>query len=332
MDCPDSLRRVFEFCTLVSHLDFNLARSQSSAGLVPGAPHSQSENGYACIKGSASPFRLCTCVLCVTRAPVVREPAPKVFGKLRLSSSLCVCCRWLANKETTWALDSWRLYFIHCKKITISYFILCSENKTLGKCVPLITLRKLGAAVAERLDYPPHKKANRVQSPAGPIPDFRLWESSRTMQLVSGFSRGSSVSSSLSFRRCSILTSVALIDSQDLAVKSRPIRSESPLYTTVGTAILLVSVSPLTALLLVHTTLDILTVLYNVHRWLVIIHWGRRDDYASSEITENTCKGSPACMVFLAGKGGSYKGSTGTRYKSSIASTRRALNWRAVFS
>ncbi|KAJ8873598.1 hypothetical protein PR048_024416 [Dryococelus australis] len=35
---------------------------------------------------------------------------------------------------------------------------------------------------------------------------------------------------------------------------------------------------------------------------------------------------------FLAEKRGSYKGHTGTHYKSAIASTRRALNWRAVFS
>ncbi|KAJ8871827.1 hypothetical protein PR048_028167 [Dryococelus australis] len=35
-------------------------------------------------------------------------------------------------------------------------------------------------------------------------PDFRMWESCRTMPLVGGFSRGSPVSPGLSFRRCSI--------------------------------------------------------------------------------------------------------------------------------
>ncbi|KAJ8872509.1 hypothetical protein PR048_026115 [Dryococelus australis] len=45
-------------------------------------------------------------------------------------------------------------------------------------------------------------------------------ESCRTMPLVGGFSRGSSVSPVLSFRRCSILISIALIGSRDLAVKS----------------------------------------------------------------------------------------------------------------
>ncbi|KAJ8867230.1 hypothetical protein PR048_031029 [Dryococelus australis] len=47
-------------------------------------------------------------------------------------------------------------------------------------------------------------------------------ESCRTMPLVGGFSRGSLVSSTPSFRRCSMLTSITLIGSQDIAVKSRP--------------------------------------------------------------------------------------------------------------
>ncbi|KAJ8871644.1 hypothetical protein PR048_027971 [Dryococelus australis] len=42
------------------------------------------------------------------------------------------------------------------------------------------------------------------------------------MPLVGGFSGGSSVSPALSFRRCSILTSITLFGSQDLDVKSRP--------------------------------------------------------------------------------------------------------------
>ncbi|KAJ8870470.1 hypothetical protein PR048_029492 [Dryococelus australis] len=58
--------------------------------------------------------------------------------------------------------------------------------------------------------------------PGRVTPDLRMWESCRTMRLVGGFSRGSPVSPALSFRRCSILTSVTLIGSQDLDVKSRP--------------------------------------------------------------------------------------------------------------
>ncbi|KAJ8887415.1 hypothetical protein PR048_013630 [Dryococelus australis] len=52
--------------------------------------------------------------------------------------------------------------------------------------------------------------------------DFRMWESCRMMPLVGGFSRGFPVSSSLSFQHCSIYTSIILIGSQDLDVKSRP--------------------------------------------------------------------------------------------------------------
>ncbi|KAJ8894916.1 hypothetical protein PR048_000223 [Dryococelus australis] len=56
-----------------------------------------------------------------------------------------------------------------------------------------------GAAVAERLACSPPTYANRVQSTAGSLPDFRTWESCRTMPLV-----GSPVSSVLSFLPCSI--------------------------------------------------------------------------------------------------------------------------------
>ncbi|KAJ8882029.1 hypothetical protein PR048_018517 [Dryococelus australis] len=59
-------------------------------------------------------------------------------------------------------------------------------------------------------------------------PEFRMWESCRTMPLGGGFSRGSLVSPALSFRRCSILTSITLIGSQDLDAKSR----RSPYPTT----------------------------------------------------------------------------------------------------
>ncbi|KAJ8883483.1 hypothetical protein PR048_015327 [Dryococelus australis] len=75
--------------------------------------------------------------------------------------------------------------------------------------------------MAERLARSPPTKANRVQSSAG-SPDFRKWESCRTIPLVGGFSRGSPVSPAPPFRRRSILTPITLIGAQDLAVKSRP--------------------------------------------------------------------------------------------------------------
>ncbi|KAJ8886045.1 hypothetical protein PR048_012251 [Dryococelus australis] len=72
---------------------------------------------------------------------------------------------------------------------------------------------RLGATVAERLARSPPIKANRAQSPAG-LPDFRKWESCRTMTLVCRFSRGSPASPAPSFRRRSIFTSTTLIGSQ----------------------------------------------------------------------------------------------------------------------
>ncbi|KAJ8895462.1 hypothetical protein PR048_000795 [Dryococelus australis] len=62
----------------------------------------------------------------------------------------------------------------------------------------------------------PPTKANRVQSPAGSL-DFRKWESCRTMPLVGGFFRGSSISPAPSFQRRSIFTSITRFGCQDLA-------------------------------------------------------------------------------------------------------------------
>ncbi|KAJ8876500.1 hypothetical protein PR048_020945 [Dryococelus australis] len=76
----------------------------------------------------------------------------------------------------------------------------------------------LGAAVAKRLACSPPTKADRVQSPTGPLPGFRKWASCRTKPLVGGFSRGSPVFPTLSFPRYSILASIALIGSKDFAV------------------------------------------------------------------------------------------------------------------
>ncbi|KAJ8873906.1 hypothetical protein PR048_024742 [Dryococelus australis] len=58
--------------------------------------------------------------------------------------------------------------------------------------------------------------------PGRVTPDFSMWELCRTMTLDGGFYRGSPVSLALSFRRCSIITSITLIGSQNLDVKSRP--------------------------------------------------------------------------------------------------------------
>ncbi|KAJ8871348.1 hypothetical protein PR048_027665 [Dryococelus australis] len=66
----------------------------------------------------------------------------------------------------------------------------------------------------------PPTKENRVQPPAGSL-DFRKWDSCRTIPLAGGFSRGSPAPS---FRRRSIITSTALIGSEDLDRRCRPWR------------------------------------------------------------------------------------------------------------
>ncbi|KAJ8886185.1 hypothetical protein PR048_012394 [Dryococelus australis] len=82
-------------------------------------------------------------------------------------------------------------------------------------------MSRQGAAVDERLAGSPPTKAIWVQFSAG-SPDFCIWGSCRTMPLVGEFSRGSPVSSALSFQWRSILTSITLIGSEDHSVKGRP--------------------------------------------------------------------------------------------------------------
>ncbi|KAJ8874542.1 hypothetical protein PR048_025402 [Dryococelus australis] len=52
--------------------------------------------------------------------------------------------------------------------------------------------------------------AKWVRFPEGSLPNFCIWESCRTIQLVSGFARGSPVSLFRAFWRCSILTSLLI--------------------------------------------------------------------------------------------------------------------------
>ncbi|KAJ8874899.1 hypothetical protein PR048_022789 [Dryococelus australis] len=63
----------------------------------------------------------------------------------------------------------------------------------------------------------------------------------RIMSLVCGFSRRSPVSPALSFRCCSTLTSITLVDSQDLAVKRRPNLFTRSLERNVASAYSIVS-------------------------------------------------------------------------------------------
>ncbi|KAJ8869005.1 hypothetical protein PR048_030551, partial [Dryococelus australis] len=83
------------------------------------------------------------------------------------------------------------------------------------------TCSSSGATVDERLDSSPPTKANRVQSPAGSLPDFSKWGSCLTMPLVGGFSRGSPVPPPLYYGAVSFSPRFTLIGSQDLLVLRR---------------------------------------------------------------------------------------------------------------
>ncbi|KAJ8886137.1 hypothetical protein PR048_012346 [Dryococelus australis] len=98
------------------------------------------------------------------------------------------------------------------------------QNRELGvySLLRWVGTCKIGATGSERLTCSHPTKTSRIQSHAWSLPDFRMWESCRTIPLVGAFSRGSPVFPTLSFRRCSILTSITLIDSQDLGVKRHP--------------------------------------------------------------------------------------------------------------
>ncbi|KAJ8898005.1 hypothetical protein PR048_003365 [Dryococelus australis] len=114
----------------------------------------------------------------------------------------------------------------------LSYSLLIQVDSQLDRKLREVVLHEnsartsagilFGTTLAGRLGCTPPTMVNRVQSPAGSLPDLSMRESWRTMPLVAGFSRGSSVSPALSFRRCSTLTSIIIIDFRDFAVESRP--------------------------------------------------------------------------------------------------------------
>ncbi|KAJ8894619.1 hypothetical protein PR048_007283 [Dryococelus australis] len=87
----------------------------------------------------------------------------------------------------------------------------------------------LGAAVGVWGASPSHKVTllashqGEASSISGPVtPGFPHMGSCRAMKLLGGFPRGSPFLSPFHSGRCSILTSITLIGSQELAVKSRP--------------------------------------------------------------------------------------------------------------
>ncbi|KAJ8867659.1 hypothetical protein PR048_031462 [Dryococelus australis] len=175
-----------------------LAYRRGELGSIPGgAALGLSHAGIVLLHFEASPYS--------TRFALIgsRLPGGSVAGGRCLSSS----GHW--NEETT--EDG-------CVRASTSAIIISLQNHEKGG---------VGSALAKRLARSPPTKA--VQSPAG-SPNFRKWESCRTMPLVDGFSRGFPVSPSPSFRRRSIFTSITLIGSQDLAAMAHFIRvAVSPL-------------------------------------------------------------------------------------------------------
>ncbi|KAJ8866516.1 hypothetical protein PR048_032359 [Dryococelus australis] len=85
-----------------------------------------------------------------------------------------------------------------------------------------------GLLASRSARLPPRRTG--IESLGGLLPYFCIRELYRTMPLVGEFSRGSPVSPAPSFRRYSILTSITLIGSQDLAVKSSPNLFSHSLY------------------------------------------------------------------------------------------------------
>ncbi|KAJ8873405.1 hypothetical protein PR048_024221 [Dryococelus australis] len=84
-----------------------------------------------------------------------------------------------------------------------------------------------GEGKGRSLRKPPYQRHRPARFPTCqpgvllPVRTLSNWESCRTMPLVGGSSQGTPVFIALSFRRRSILTSIILIGSQDLGVKSR---------------------------------------------------------------------------------------------------------------
>ncbi|KAJ8868675.1 hypothetical protein PR048_030214 [Dryococelus australis] len=120
----------------------------------------------------------------VARASIPMSVARAMFSTLVASVKALIGCNSTRCDET---------------QRSISFFLKKKKKKNLYTV----------AAVAERLACSPPTKANRVQSPAGPPPDFRVWESCRTMPLP------------LNSSAALFSPHFILIGSQGLVVKSR---------------------------------------------------------------------------------------------------------------
>ncbi|KAJ8884295.1 hypothetical protein PR048_016152 [Dryococelus australis] len=120
-----------------------------------------------------------------------------------------------AHKES---IVTWQWQWEH-QTVRLDLLHYCTLIATLHRQLQVQNTKSQGA-VTEWLACSPPTKVNQAQYLAG-SPDFRKWESCRTMSLVGGFSWGSPISLAHSFRCFSILTSITLISSQDLTISFR---------------------------------------------------------------------------------------------------------------
>ncbi|KAJ8894519.1 hypothetical protein PR048_007176 [Dryococelus australis] len=97
-----------------------------------------------------------------------------------------------------------------------------SDIRRVSQRLALPIRESVGATVAERLACSPPTKAIRVQSLAGSLQIFACGNRTGRCRWSTGVSRGSLISSTPLFRRCSTLTSITLIETQDLDDRSCP--------------------------------------------------------------------------------------------------------------
>ncbi|KAJ8895983.1 hypothetical protein PR048_001324 [Dryococelus australis] len=127
------------------------------------------------------------------------------------------------SQTRTPGTSSYDVWFVYAFRIPIGSRVLhivsvkCDRSLCWAVCsTPVVGVGRSQECVKRGIGDP-------GSIPGRVTPDFRVWESCQTMPLVGGYSRGSPVFSlALSYRRCSILSSITLIGSQDLDVNSRP--------------------------------------------------------------------------------------------------------------
>ncbi|KAJ8888778.1 hypothetical protein PR048_008270 [Dryococelus australis] len=188
--------------------------------------------------------------------------------------------------------------------------------------------------------------------PGRVTPDFRMWESCRTMPLAGEFSRGSPVSPTLSFRRSSILSSITLFGSQDLDIKNHSnLLTHSLSICSRCLAVRVMFIPNATFLIRSFSRRARFfcteSISFRETSWLGLrgqdveirsvseILCGRLNhllESASDNMNKVGLSKLIVIVVVCAERRGSVKGDIATRIKSPIAAKRKALYWRALFS